>query len=61
MFHDSLIDESLNFASYIMTMFFWVLAKLWFTQFVANLKLHIIFKVATCNISLTLNNFKDRM
>ncbi len=27
MSHDSLIDENLNFASYIMTMFFWVLTS----------------------------------
>jgi len=35
--------------------------KLWSTQFVANLELHIMSKVATHKISLTLNNFKDHI
>jgi hypothetical protein len=35
--------------------------QLWSTQFEANVALHIILKVATRKISLTLNNFKDRM
>jgi hypothetical protein len=60
MFHDSLIDENLNFSSYIMTMSFWCWQAT-ITQFVANLKLHIIFEVPIGKISLILNNFKDRI
>jgi len=35
--------------------------KLWCTQFEANLELHVISKVATRKISLTLNNFKNQL
>jgi hypothetical protein len=31
------------------------------TQFELNLELHIVSKVTTCKISLTLNNFKDHI
>jgi hypothetical protein len=31
--------------------------KLQSTQFEANLELHIVLKIATCKISITLNNF----
>jgi hypothetical protein len=35
--------------------------KLWSTQFVANLEIHIVSKVTICKISFTLNYFKDHI
>jgi hypothetical protein len=35
--------------------------KIRFTQFVANLEIHIVSKVSICKISLTLNNFKGHI
>jgi hypothetical protein len=35
--------------------------KLWCTQLEANLESHIVSKVATCKISLPLNNFKNHI
>jgi hypothetical protein len=35
--------------------------KLQFTQFMANLKTHMVSKVVTRKLSSTLNNFKDHI